>query len=71
MTHRMGTKGQVVIPKSLRDELGFTPGTEIEFERNGDRIEIGRSRDSGSLRGILSGTNALKDLELDHARERK
>ncbi|MDO5696966.1 MAG: AbrB/MazE/SpoVT family DNA-binding domain-containing protein [Dermatophilus congolensis] len=24
-------KGQVTIPKSIRDSLGFLPGTEVEF----------------------------------------
>lgn len=38
----MGTvvtsKGQVTIPKPVRERLGITPGTEVEFEltENGD-----------------------------------
>lgn len=32
-------KGQVTIPKSLRDALGITAGTELEFEdRNGSLV---------------------------------
>lgn len=28
---RITSKGQVTIPKELREELGFLPGTEVEF----------------------------------------
>ncbi len=29
---RMTTKGQVTIPKRIRDYLGLKPGSEVEFE---------------------------------------
>lgn len=29
---RVTTKGQVTIPKAIREELGIEPGDEIEFE---------------------------------------
>jgi antitoxin PrlF len=28
-------KGQVTIPKPIRDRLGLTPGSEVEFELDG------------------------------------
>lgn len=31
MTHRVGPKGQVVIPKALRDGLGLSNGDEVVF----------------------------------------
>jgi antitoxin PrlF len=34
-------KGQVTIPKAVRDRLGLAPGTEIEFEAVGGQL-IGR-----------------------------
>jgi AbrB family looped-hinge helix DNA binding protein len=40
MTQRVGAKGQVVIPKQMRDELGLQPGAEVEFEREGETVRI-------------------------------
>jgi antitoxin PrlF len=34
-------KGQVTIPKAVRDRLGLAPGTELEFEAVGGRL-VGR-----------------------------
>jgi AbrB family looped-hinge helix DNA binding protein len=31
-------KGQVVIPKALRDRLGIRPGQELEFSDQGGRL---------------------------------
>lgn len=46
---KITSKGQVTIPKEIRDDFGFLPGTEIEFVRDGDDIRVrklpgGRSR---------------------------
>ena len=32
--------GRVVVPKALRDELGFSPGVELELEAVDGRLEI-------------------------------
>lgn len=37
---RVTTKGQVTIPKEIRDELGIEPGDEIAFERTEDGYTI-------------------------------
>jgi len=36
-------KGQVTIPKQLRDQLGLGPGTDVEFLVEGDRLVVRRS----------------------------
>ena len=36
-------KGQVTIPKELRDALGIDAGTEVDFERNDDTIVLRKS----------------------------
>ncbi len=40
MTHRVGAKGQVVIPKDLRDRLGLHPGAAVDFALEGERIVL-------------------------------
>jgi len=35
---KMSTKGQVVIPKRLREELGLKPGDPLAMAVNGDRL---------------------------------
>lgn len=40
---RVTEKGQVTIPKELRDALGIGPGTEVEFERSDDAIVVRKS----------------------------
>ena len=37
---RVTEKGQVTIPKELRDALGIGAGTEVEFERRKDVIVV-------------------------------
>ncbi len=37
---RVTDKGQVTIPKELRDALGIGAGSEVQFERNDDTIVV-------------------------------
>lgn len=32
----MTSKGQITLPKEVRDELGLVPGSRVSFERNSD-----------------------------------
>jgi AbrB family looped-hinge helix DNA binding protein len=47
---RVTEKGQVTIPKDVRDALGIGAGTEVEFERSGDTIVLRKISD-GPTRG--------------------
>lgn len=71
MTQRVGAKGQVVIPKKLRDELGLQPGAEVEFERDGEAVRVlpaGAAATHG-LRGRYDGSGLAVALLADRARE--
>jgi AbrB family looped-hinge helix DNA binding protein len=51
MTHKVGIKGQVVIPKAIRDEIGIRPGDEVMFEPDGRDVRIRRVADDPTARG--------------------
>ncbi len=39
-TTKLSSKGQVVLPKSVRDEHGWMPGTELEVESTADGVRL-------------------------------
>jgi len=46
---KITSKGQVTIPKEIREQFGLLPGTEVEFVQKGQEIQVrklagGRSR---------------------------
>lgn len=43
---RITSKGQVTIPVEIREKAGFLPGTEIEFEFDGETIRIVKAKAS-------------------------
>jgi AbrB family looped-hinge helix DNA binding protein len=51
MTTRIGAKGQVVIPKAVRDQAQLHPGDEVEIAFDEDRIVIAARRPAGALGG--------------------
>lgn len=50
---RVTEKGQVTIPKELRDALGIGAGTEVEFERNDDTIVVRKAADAPTRGRLL------------------
>jgi AbrB family looped-hinge helix DNA binding protein len=41
---RLSSKGQVIIPKSVRDRQGWTPGVELEVEDRGELVVLRRAK---------------------------
>jgi AbrB family looped-hinge helix DNA binding protein len=41
---RLSSKGQVIIPKAVRERQGWQPGTELEVEDRGDVVVLRRAR---------------------------
>jgi AbrB family looped-hinge helix DNA binding protein len=71
MTHVVGPKGQVVIPKQLRDEFGIEPGDEVVFWRDGDHVAVKSVKQSEPLRGRFDSQSLTADLERDRAEDRQ
>ena len=70
MNSRMGERGQVTIPKAMRDRLGLRPGEEVEFEEHDDCLIL-RKRDHPDALAALRGSITWKgsvDEYLDGAR---
>ena len=78
LTAKMGERGQVVIPKAIRDSLGMDKNSSVEFELNGTRLTLRPKRDmrrfdeaikkyKGSMREQLlaDGYSSVDDLMKD------
>jgi AbrB family looped-hinge helix DNA binding protein len=68
----VSSKGQISIPRALRDKLRLRQGTrlQIEIEEN-DRIVLIRAADWRRLRGMAAGTDLLAAHEADKKWEMK
>ena len=56
---KMTTKGQVTIPKRMRDYLGLKPGSEVQFRYTGDgtivvKVKEGKSEKRDRLEKALA-----------------
>lgn len=71
MTARVGPKGQVVIPKALRDRLGIVSGDLVQFEMDGAAVRVEAVREAPTLRGRFAGMPLTVTLESDRRRERQ
>jgi AbrB family looped-hinge helix DNA binding protein len=43
MTTRLSTKGQLILPKEIRERHGWGPGVELEIEERGNSVVLRRA----------------------------
>ena len=60
---KTSSKGQIVIPKKIRQKLGIMPGKKVSIQIVGHHVEISPVPDDPvkALRGILKGGPSLAD----------
>ncbi len=71
MLTRLSSKGQLVIPRAVRDALGLERGTEFHVRLEGERIvlEPVGPASADTLYGKYAGSELLTDLEAEHRQE--
>jgi len=69
MIHRVGAKGQVVIPKALRDRVGLYPGAAVDFALDGERIVLLPRQSQTHLGGRFAKSGMAARLLQDRAAE--
>ena len=67
----VSTKGQLVIPTELREQLGIRPGTRVAMVRDGNRIILEPVNEEyiQSLKGSLAGGPSMTEALLQERRE--
>lgn len=64
--------GRLVVPKALREELGFSPGMELELDAVDGRLEVAapaRVRVEDGPHGVRFAAEPTDTLTAEHVRE--
>lgn len=59
------SKGQVTVPKAVRDALGITVGDEVVFRVDGNRAVLARTPDLLALAGTIRVPAARRNVAWD------
>ncbi|BBX95936.1 AbrB/MazE/SpoVT family DNA-binding domain-containing protein [Mycobacterium lacus] len=62
---KMTSKGQVTVPKAVRDALGLTEGDQVVFRIAGNRAVLARTPDFLALAGTIRIPAAKRNVAWD------
>ena len=62
---RVTSKGQVTLPKAVRDALGIGEGDQVVFRVEGDRAVLARTPDFLDLAGTIAVPAAKRNVAWD------
>jgi len=51
---RVTTKGQVTIPRTVREKTGIVPGSEVEFHMDGNRVYLRKTAATGRGENLVN-----------------
>ncbi|MEV4419303.1 AbrB/MazE/SpoVT family DNA-binding domain-containing protein [Patulibacter sp. NPDC049589] len=71
MTMRVGPKGQVVVPKPIRDRLGLHPGADVVVDEIDGEVRIRRAPTPEAFVGILGPPDGMRDWAAHKAEDRE
>jgi antitoxin PrlF len=67
---RVTSKGQVTLPKAVRDALGISQGDAIVFRVEGDHAVLARTPEFLGLAGAIKVPNAKRNVAWDDVLKR-
>jgi AbrB family looped-hinge helix DNA binding protein len=62
---RVSSKGQITVPKAVRDALGISEGDEVVFRVEGNRAVLARTADFLSLAGTVKVPTGKRNVAWD------
>jgi AbrB family looped-hinge helix DNA binding protein len=67
----VSSKGQIAIPKAVRDALNLSEGAKLRIELRGQEIVLSKEPSWKKLEGAAAGTDLIKAFAAHKKRERK
>lgn len=64
-TAKLTSKGQITVPKAVRDALGISEGDQVHFRVQGERVVMARTPDFLSLAGTFTVPAAKRNVAWD------